>query len=177
MTLPNPLSLICRLYTEPKQKCAKPACFKNNEKAFMRYLYTHHFWRWLRFATIGFVMMGIGFGILYITVSNMGLKPVVGYLTENLIMLQIGFLLNRYITFGDRTTHWLKALVKWHFVRALMFGLGQGAFFLLVSIIGFQYMLASLTIALSFGLLNYAISNFWAFSGQRRLATQPIESS
>lgn len=167
MTVKSPVYLIRKLFAEPQNKCAKPECFKNNKRAYGQYIYQHHFWRWIRFSTIGTVMMVTGFGILYIAVSRIGLKPVFGYLIENALMLQIGFLLNRYITFGDRATHWFRALVKWHFVRALMFGLGQGAFFLLVSIIGFQYMLASLTIALSFGLLNYALNNAFAFSGRK----------
>lgn len=162
-----------KLYCKPKGENPRPKNFKNNKKAYARYLYRKHFWRWLRFCTIGITTTGFGFLILYLAVSNLGLRPILGYLIENAVMLQVGFLLNRYLTFGDRDTFWPKALLKWYGIKAGTFGAGQAIFFLLVNIIGLQYMLASLTIAASLGLFSYSISNFFTFTGKLQPAYAP----
>ncbi|HET9721782.1 MAG TPA: GtrA family protein [Candidatus Saccharimonadales bacterium] len=159
--------LIKKIYTQPPGENFKPENIRNNIRDYARYLFKAHFWRWIRFSTIGIFTTGLGFLILYTTVSGAGLKPIFGYLIENAVMMQIGFLLNRYLTFGDRETYWLKALFKWYGIRASGFGAGQAIFFVLVNIAGLQYMLASLTIAAGLGLFSYAVSNVFAFSPQR----------
>lgn len=159
-------AFISKLYQKPKYVLPKPINFKHHKKAYLRYCYTAHFWRWIRYTTIGAIMMGIGFGILYIAISELGLKPVLGYLIENTILMQVSFAINRYLTFGDRDMPWFKALLKWYGVKAFGFGAGQGIFFLLVNIAGLQYMLASLTIAVSLGVITYMLSNIFAFSGR-----------
>lgn len=157
---------IKKLYAQPTSN-NKPDNFKENKVAYIRYQFKQHFWRWLRYSTIGATTTALGFLILYLAVSNIGLKPVFGYLIENAITLQVGFLLNRRLSFADRENNWFRSLIKWYTARATMFGIGQGVFWLLVSIFGFQYMLASLTLALSFGLIDYAICNIFTFSNRR----------
>lgn len=155
---------IKKLYTQPTGDNFKPDNFINYRRAYLRYFCRQHGWRWLRFSTIGIINAAIGFLILYSTVSGAGLRPIFGYLIENGIMLQVSFVLNRRLTFDDRETHWLKSLLKWYLARATMFGVGQGIFLLLVSLIGLQYLLASLVIAITLGFLNFAISNWFTFT-------------
>lgn len=170
------LGLVKKLYSEPKIPKSKPRNFKDFKKAYLAYLLHRHSWRWIRFTTIGAVTMGLGFLILFLTISDGGIKPIFGYLIENAVTLQIGFLLNRYLTFSDRDTHWFKALLRWYAVRAASFGAGQACFFLLVNIAGLQYMLASLTIAMTLGLFSYSISNFFTFAGRLKPAFVPAEN-
>lgn len=158
--------------TKPKQKpiicpaIEKPSNFLSNKKSYAKYLYKMHFKRWLRFSAAGFGTTGLGFLVLYTAVHLWGLRPILGYLIENAIMLQIGFALNRYFTFGDRDTVWHKALLRWYGMRAGTFATGQGIFFLLVNIFGLQYMLASLTIAAVLGMASYIICNCFTFSNK-----------
>lgn len=148
----------------------KPQNVLKNKKAYAKYLYKLHFWRWMRFSLFGIFTTGIGFLILFMAVHLWGLKPILGYLIENAVMLQVGFVLNHYLTFGDRETTWYKALLKWYGMRAGTFAAGQGIFFLLVNILGLQYMLASLTIAALLGIVSYIVCNCFAFSGRLNTA-------
>lgn len=162
--------------TKPKQKSPsqpetqRPNDILKNKKAYAKYLYKLHFWRWVRFSAVGFGTTGAGFGILFIAVHLWGLRPILGYLIENAIMLQVGFILNRYVTFGDRNTTWYLALFKWYGMRAGTFAAGQGIFFLLVNIFGLQYMLASLTIAATLGIVSYIICNCFTFTARLEAA-------
>lgn len=158
------LNHIKTIYARPSGQNQKPNNFIDNKRAYLVYFYRRHGWRWLRFSTIGIVNAAIGFIILYSMVSGAGLKPIFGYLIENAVMLQISFILNRRLTFDDRETSWLSSLFKWYLARATMFGVGQGIFLLLVSLIGLQYLLASLLIAITLGFLNFAISNWFTFT-------------
>lgn len=108
-------------------------------------------------------MTAVSFGILYIQVHN-GIQPSFAYLVENVFMLQLGFALNRYIIFGDRSLPFWPAIFKWNTFKSVTFALGQGLYFLLVHIAGLQYMLASVTVAATFGIFSYALSNGWAFA-------------
>ena len=112
---------------------------------------------------MGLVLTGISFGILYLQVHN-GIKPSFAYLVENVFMLQLGFALNRYIVFGDRSLPFWPAIFKWNAFKSVTFVLGQGLYFLLVQVAGLQYMLASVTVAATFGIFSYALSNGWAFA-------------
>lgn len=122
-----------------------------------------HFWRWVRFSALGGVLTGISFGILYVQVHN-GIAPSFAYLVENIFMLQLGFALNRYVIFGDRSLPFWSAIFKWNAFKSVTFVLGQGLYFLLVHVAGLQYMLASVTVAATFGIFSYAVSNSWAFA-------------
>jgi putative flippase GtrA len=153
-----------------RKKIEKPQNVLKNKKAYAKYLYKLHFWRWMRFSAVGFGTTGAGFAILFIAVHAWGLRPILGYLIENSIMLQVGFILNHYLTFGDRDTTWYKALMKWYGMRAGTFAAGQGIFFLLVNIFGLQYMLASLTIAATLGIVSYIICNCFTFSSRLNAA-------
>lgn len=157
-------SKIKNLYSRPVGTPVKPSNFIDHKQAYLRYFCRRHGWRWLRFSTIGVVNAAIGFLILYSMVSGAGLKPIFGYLIENGVMLQVSFVLNRRLTFDDRETRWLKSLLKWYLTRATMFGVGQAIFLLLVSLIGLQYLIASLVIAVALGCLNFAISNWFTFT-------------
>lgn len=158
------ITKIKSFYHQPVGRNLKPDNFVHFKRAYLRYLCRRHGWRWLRFSTIGVINAAIGFLILYSMVSGAGLKPIFGYLIENGVMLQISYILNRRLTFDDRHSHWLKCLLKWYLARAAMFGVGQGIFLLLVSLIGLQYLLASLIIAVALGCLNFIISNWFTFT-------------
>lgn len=125
-----------------------------------------HFWRWVRYTLLGILMTGISFGILFLQVHN-GIKPTYAYLVENVFMLQLGFALNRYLTFGDRSLPFWPAVFKWNAFKSVTFVLGQGLYFLLIHIAGLQYMLASVTVAATFGIFSYVLSNSWAFAKQK----------
>lgn len=161
----NLLNSIQNLFKKPAD-IIKPVDFWGHKKAYLHYLLRSHFWRWARFTVISTACTGIGFLILYLAVAHWGLGPVLGYLIENAIVLQIAFILNRYITFGDRSANWFRALFKWHVSRLSMFGAGQLFFFLLVSLAGMHYMTASIVIALSLGFFDYILSDIFAFSSK-----------
>jgi len=148
----------------------KPQSILRNKKSYAKYLYKLHFRRWLRFSAAGFGTTGLGFLVLFTAVHMWGLRPILGYLIENALMLQIGFALNRYLTFSDRNTIWYRALLKWYGMRVGTFAAGQGIFFLLVNILGLQYMLASLTIAAALGMVSYIICNCFTFAGRPNTA-------
>lgn len=123
----------------------------------------NNFWRWVRFTILGTAMTGVSFGILYLQVHS-GVKPTYAYLVENVFMLQLGFAANRYLTFGDRNTPFLNSLVKWNAFKSITFGLSQVLYFVLIHVAREQYMLASVTVAASFGIFNFMLSNKWAFA-------------
>lgn len=125
-----------------------------------------HFWRWVRFSAMGGILTGLSFSILYVQVHN-GITPTFAYLVENVFMLQLGFALNRYIIFGDRSLPFWTAIFKWNAFKSVTFVLGQGLYFLLVHVAGLQYMLASVTVAATFGIFSYAVSNGWAFAQKK----------
>ncbi|HET9850336.1 MAG TPA: GtrA family protein [Candidatus Saccharimonadales bacterium] len=122
-----------------------------------------HYRRWLKFSILGCILTAISFGVLYLQVHS-GVQPTFAYLFENVFMLQLGFALNRYITFGDRGAPFWSSLLKWNAFKSITFGLSQVLYFVLIHVAGEQYLLASLTVALCFGMLDYAISNIWAFA-------------
>lgn len=86
---------------------------------------------------------------------------------ENIFTLQLGFALNRYLVFGDRSSSFLTALLRWNAFRTITLILGQLLYFVLIHVARLEYLLASVTVAAIFGLVNYSLSHRWAFATEK----------
>lgn len=116
-----------------------------------------------KFSLLGATMTAVSFGALYLQVHN-GVAPTFAYMLESIFTLQLGFGLNRYLVFGDRSLPFLTALLRWNTFRAITLVLSQVLYFVLIHVAKLEYLLASVTVAAVFGLVNYSLSHTWAFA-------------
>lgn len=121
------------------------------------------------FAAVGVAVMALGYAVLYIAVEWLGWSAHFAYFVQALVSVELNFVLNRRLTWGDRRglsgtrRQWL----RFHASRVVTIPANQSLFSVL-TVMGAGYLLAN-TVCLSLTLaVNYAVSHFWVFTNENR---------
>ncbi|WP_028061983.1 GtrA family protein [Solirubrobacter soli] len=125
--------------------------------------------RSISYAAVGLAVMGLGYLVLFALVEGLGWSAHLAYFVQALISVELNFVLNRRLTWGDRREHssakrqWL----RFHASRVVTIPANQ-ALFSLLTLAGAGYLAANtVCLGLTF-LVNYAIAHFWVFSHANR---------
>jgi putative flippase GtrA len=125
--------------------------------------------RTLTYSAVGLGVMGVGYLVLFALVEGLGVSAHVAYFVQAIVSVELNFLLNRRVTWGDRRRQssakrqWL----RFHASRVATIPANQ-ALFSVLTVAGAGYLLANtVCLGLTF-LVNYAIAHYWVFSHANR---------
>lgn len=123
--------------------------------------------RTVSFAAVGLGVMALGYALLFVLVTLLGCSAHVAYFIQALVSVELNFVLNRRLTWGDRRGDARREWLRFHASRVVTIPLNQ-ALFSLLTVIGLNYVLAN-TVCLAFTFaVNYAVSHFWVFKHENR---------
>jgi putative flippase GtrA len=125
--------------------------------------------RSLSYAGVGLAVMALGYAILFALVDGLGWSAHLAYFVQALVSVELNFLLNRRVTWGDRRelSSTKRQWARFHASRVVTIPANQALFSLLTAA-GSSFVLANtVCLGLTF-LVNYVIANFWVFTNEQR---------
>lgn len=135
--------------------------------------------KFIRFGAIGGFVFGLGMIMLFVMIDALGMPPLLAYAIQLAITFWLNYVLNRNITWHDRTVNKLAAH-KFIISRALTTVLNYFLFAWLITlqysffILGYtinspiNYLLANFICLLVILTINYVMTDRWAFAESKR---------
>jgi putative flippase GtrA len=119
--------------------------------------------RWRKYSVYGCTLSGVGLTLMYVMVSHVGVNVFVAQaIIVPAFMAAVSYFVHRYQTFGDRDVE-QRSGGRYAAVRFGGMGVSKISFYLLVSVMGVQYLFASLLVTLSLAYPTYRLNRDWAF--------------
>jgi putative flippase GtrA len=119
--------------------------------------------RFTAFAFVGGLCLGLHTLALWGLTSVLGLHYLLSTILAFAAITPIGFLLNKALTFRTAYRHTKAELPRYVGAMTASFLANLAAMYLLVSVLGVWYLLASLLVAVTLLLLNFLASDRWSF--------------
>ena len=108
-----------------------------------------------RFLLVGGIFCLLGVVLLYVFVQLTGMNYLVGYVIAFFILNFFSYLLNRYYVFNGRFTVKWGELTRYYLVMLFSLGVNLVLMYLLVDILGINYLVATMGVAVLLALFNY----------------------
>ncbi len=124
---------------------------------------------WMRLPIFGLIGGGvfiIGLIMQVALVEKFGMASVPAYVVQGIASIQLSFLLNRYLTWRDRSVSFWRAMWRFNAQKAFMTAINMGAYAILVRL-GMQYIAANIVLTAVFTPVNYVIGHYWSFAAKR----------
>ena len=122
--------------------------------------------RQITFAGIGTGVAACGYVLLFVLIEALGASPHISYLLTAVVSIELSFILNGALTWGDRKSGLAmrsnRRRLTFHVARWLTVPLNQLAFSALV-IAGVHWAIANTICILATALINYAVADRWVF--------------
>ena len=116
-----------------------------------------------RYAFYGGTLTGVGLAMMYITVAHLSLnKFLAQVLVVPTIMAIISYFVHRHKTFADRQVS-KGSGGRFTVVRLTGMGVSKISFYILVGILGMQYLVASIVITSVLAWPTYKFNRDWAY--------------
>lgn len=123
--------------------------------------------KFLTYAFVGGLCTLLNLAVLWLLTSGLGLHYLLSTMISFFSLTPVGFWLQKLVTF--RTPR-AAAGVEWprYFVTmGSSFAANLGLMYLLVSILGVWYLVASLVVTVTLLAANFLANNFWSFALRR----------
>ena len=122
-----------------------------------------HLFRFLIFGAIGGGVFLTGLIMQMALVRNLHMNAVAAYVAQGVASIQASFLLNRYLTWRDRSIPFWRALWRFNTQKVAMTIVNMGAYALLIRL-GVQYVVANVGLTAVFTPVNYLLGHYWSFT-------------
>jgi len=132
---------------------------------------TRHGFRFSLFALIGGGVFVAGLGLQVMLVRYAGLGPDPAYAAQAIFSIELSYLLNRCLTWRDRSVGWWAAAWKFNAQKLLMTVFTMASYALLVRL-GMQYLVANVVLTAILTPANYFASDLLVFVHGKRRAEQ-----
>ena len=123
--------------------------------------------RFLAFVFVGGVCLGLNTLVLWALTSGLGLHYLLSTVIAFSTITPLGFLLNKVLTFRTRREYAAIELPRYFAAMASSFLANILLMYLLVSVLGIWYVLASLLVAVTLVIVNFLTSDRWSFRVQQ----------
>ena len=119
--------------------------------------------RFAAFVLVGGICLGLNTLALWGLTAGLGLHYLASTLIAFSLITPFGFLLNKVMTFRTPRRHAAVELPRYFGAMAASLAGNLGRMYLLVSVLGFWYVPASLVVALILVAVNFLTSDRWSF--------------
>ena len=119
--------------------------------------------RFAAFVLVGGFCLAVNTVVLWLLTSVLGLHYLASTLIAFFTITPLGFLLNKVITFRTPRAHARIELPRYFFAMAASLGANLGLMYLLVSVLGVWYLVASILVAVTLVVANFLTSDRWSF--------------
>jgi putative flippase GtrA/glycosyltransferase involved in cell wall biosynthesis len=122
-----------------------------------------HLLRLMIFGVVGGGVFLVGLVIQVALVRQLHMDAVAAYIAQGVASIQLSFLLNRYVTWRDRSAPFWRALWRFNTQKILMTAVNMAAYAGLVRF-GVQYIAANIALTAVFTPVNYLLAHYWSFT-------------
>lgn len=111
--------------------------------------------RFSRFLLVGGIFCFLGAALLYVFVQLIGMNYLVGYGIAFFILNFFSYLLNKYYAFNYGSAVKWGELTRYYLVMLSSLGVNLALMYLLVDILGINYLVAAVGVAVLLAFFNY----------------------
>lgn len=119
--------------------------------------------RFAAFALVGGVCLALNTLTLWVLTSRLGLHYLASTVIAFITITPLGFLLNKVLAFRTHRRYAAVELSRYFAAMATSLAANVALMYLLVSLIDLPYLPASLLVAATLVLVNFATSDRWSF--------------
>ena len=118
--------------------------------------------RFLLFSAIGGFVFLIGFGLQAWMTSLLHISAILSYLAQAVLSIETSFLLNRWLTWRDRDTPFLRAFVRFNAQKTITVALNLALYGGLLWL-GMNYLVANIVLTALFTVINFVAGDRFVF--------------
>lgn len=123
--------------------------------------------RIIRFLIVGGLCAGLNLALLSFLTGNLGIHYLVATLISFATVNALGFLLNKYYTFGRSATDFLPELTKYYATMLTSVIANVTLMYVLVDLLSLHYLIASIVVMAILTIANFLTHSGWTFGGSR----------
>lgn len=123
--------------------------------------------RFAAFGLVGALCLGLNTLVLWVLTSGLEIHYLASTAIAFSTITPLGFLLNKVLTFRTRREYAIVEFPRYVSAMALSFLANIALMYLLVSVFGLWYLLASLLVAVTLVVVNFLASDRWSFRVQQ----------
>jgi putative flippase GtrA/GT2 family glycosyltransferase len=124
---------------------------------------TDHGFRFASFSAIGAFVFALGIVIQLVMTAGLHVPPMVSYMTQAVVSVETSFLLNRWFTWYDRSTPFLRAFARFNAQKVVAIALNAALYAVLLKI-GVNYLVANVVLTAAFTVVNYLSADRLVFT-------------
>jgi 4-amino-4-deoxy-L-arabinose transferase-like glycosyltransferase/GT2 family glycosyltransferase len=128
--------------------------------------------RFIVFSTIGGIVFLMGLGLQAVLTGGLHVLPVVSYVIQAVTSVEISFLLNRWLTWRDRSAQFWPAFARFNAQKTVTIALNLALYAGLLRL-GMNYLIANVVLTAVFTVLNYVAGDRLVFIPSRTRAAEP----
>jgi putative flippase GtrA/GT2 family glycosyltransferase len=128
--------------------------------------------RFVIFSAIGGFVFLLGLGLQVVLTGGFHVLPVVSYLIQAVVSVEVSFLLNRWLTWRDRDTPFWPAFVRFNAQKVVTIALNLALYAGLLRL-GVNYLVANVVLTVLFTVVNFVAGDRLVFVPRRARTVQP----
>ena len=129
--------------------------------------------RFVVFSGIGGAVFFIGLGLQAVLTGRWHVLPVVSYLIQAVVSVEMSFLLNRWLTWRDRGIPFWLSFARFNVQKAVTIALNLALYAALLRL-GMNYLVANVTLTAAFTVVNYVAGDRLVFIPSRTRRVEPV---
>jgi putative flippase GtrA len=128
--------------------------------------------RFVIFSAIGGFVFLLGLGLQVVLTGGFHVLPVVSYLIQAVVSVEVSFLLNRWLTWRDRDTPFWPAFLRFNAQKVVTIALNLALYAGLLRL-GVNYLVANVALTVLFTVVNFVAGDRLVFVPRRARIVQP----
>jgi putative flippase GtrA/GT2 family glycosyltransferase len=128
--------------------------------------------RFVLFSAIGGTVFLMGLGLQALLTGRWHVQPVASYLIQAIVSVEASFLLNRWLTWRDRSTRFWLAFVRFNAQKTVTIALNLALYAGLLRL-GMNYLVANVVLTAVFTVVNYVAGDRLVFIAGRTRTAEP----
>lgn len=132
--------------------------------------------RFMIFSAIGGFVFLLGFGLQVVLTGGLHMQPVASYLIQAVTSVETSFLLNRWLTWRDRSTPFWPAFLRFNAQKTVTIALNLALYVGLLRL-GMNYLIANVVLTIVFTVVNFVAGDRLVFIPGRTRAAEPTTPS
>lgn len=129
--------------------------------------------RFVVFSGIGGAVFFIGLGLQAVLTGRWHVLPIVSYLIQAVVSVEMSFLLNRWLTWRDRGIPFWLSFARFNVQKAVTIALNLALYAALLRL-GMNYLVANVTLTAVFTVVNYVAGDRLVFIPSRTRRVEPV---